>query len=309
MECNDIKSLLSDYLEGGLSEEQKLDIEKHLRICKDCSAELEGLRRIISELNKMKKISAPGDLLEGIQRSLGIPLKKESFLRRMKIPLETVGVLVSVIFVIYIAIQMNQIGSLRQAREEAKFSRPEKREEVATITVEGAALKDNVNVTRTTTAGQSATYTSKATPTEYYLSYDKAPINIGSISGYQGNMEYSVQALSEEKAKTALVKSSYDAKMLKPDSLQVPPVRNLREQKITLISSNLSEDNLKIKSVIKEINGRVEKEGPRNIYVRIPSKSIHLLITKLEAIAKVILNVSPSQEGFILINIELTEQQ
>lgn len=308
MVCNEIKSLLSDYLEGGLSEEQKLDIEKHLGICKDCSAELEGLRRIISELNKMKKVSAPGDLLEGIQRSLGIPLKKESFLRRMKIPLETVGVLVSVIFVIYIAIQMNQIGSLRQAKEEVELGRPEKREEVATITVEGAALKDNVNA-RTATAGQFASPASKVTPTEYYLSVDKAPMAWSHTLGYQGNIESYTQGLSVEKAKIPLIRGGYDPKMMEPESLQVPPVRNLAEQKITLISSNLLEDDLKIKSVIKEIDGRVEKEGPRNIYVRIPSKSIHLLITKLEAIAKVTLNVSPSQEGFMLINIELTEQK
>jgi hypothetical protein len=309
MECNEIKSLLSDYLEGSLSEEQKLDIEKHLGICKDCSAELEGLRRIISELNKMKKIPPPGDLLEGIQRNLGIPLKKEPFLRRMKIPLEAVGVLVSVVFVVYIAIQLNQVGSLRQTKEKVELGHPEKREEVATITVEGAALKDNLNVARTTTVGQFSTSASEGNLREYYLSSDKAPMTWGATFGYQSSKELDIQALSTEKAKTALVKSGYDAKMIKPDSLQVPAVRNLAEQKITLISSNLSEDNLKIKSVIKEIDGRVEKEGPRNIYVRIPSESIHLLITKLEAVAKIILNVSPSQEGFILINIELTEQQ
>jgi len=107
MECKDAKNLLSNYLENDLGNLEKAQVELHLRACKTCQAELESLKRMVAELGSLNKVSAPKDLLEGVHRRLGLEPPKKQFPQKIKVPLEAVGVLASIILIVYFA---NQSG-------------------------------------------------------------------------------------------------------------------------------------------------------------------------------------------------------
>jgi len=107
MECKDVKNVLSNYLENDLGDIEKTQVEHHLHACKTCQAELESLKRMVAELGSLNKVSAPKDLLEGVHRRLGLEPPKKQFPQKIKVPLEAVGVLASIILIVYFA---NQSG-------------------------------------------------------------------------------------------------------------------------------------------------------------------------------------------------------
>ena len=47
IECKHVWNFISDYLDGTLSEETKVDVQKHLEHCEICSAILDSTRNII----------------------------------------------------------------------------------------------------------------------------------------------------------------------------------------------------------------------------------------------------------------------
>ncbi len=82
MNCNDIKSLLLDYLDNNLDKKTKLEIEKHLDHCKICSNELSQIRLLNEKISNMNKIENPRHLFDTFMLNLEKEknrLKKWSF--------------------------------------------------------------------------------------------------------------------------------------------------------------------------------------------------------------------------------------
>ena len=53
MQCFEATELLSSYLDGELDESERLDLERHLRICDKCSAELRELRLVSDQVRSL----------------------------------------------------------------------------------------------------------------------------------------------------------------------------------------------------------------------------------------------------------------
>lgn len=59
MNCNEIRELLSLYIDNNLDEEQMLEIEGHLLICGDCNKELEHLNLLINSMKNLPEVNIP----------------------------------------------------------------------------------------------------------------------------------------------------------------------------------------------------------------------------------------------------------
>jgi len=48
--CKEVVELVTDYIEGRLSEQQRLDVEAHLSLCDPCIVYIEQMRQTIKTL-------------------------------------------------------------------------------------------------------------------------------------------------------------------------------------------------------------------------------------------------------------------
>lgn len=105
MECNKIRELLSEYIDGILDPEQTLWIQDHLAHCDRCSQEFTALKAVADSMNSLEPVKAPEDFLEGVharihQRSRFKRVFNALFVPApIKIPLECAGVLATAVLV------------------------------------------------------------------------------------------------------------------------------------------------------------------------------------------------------------------
>ena len=100
MKCDDIKSMLDDYLDGSLSDRDRALVKDHVRTCPECREELRFMKKFKKEISTMSPAQAPADFLDrlhermeqegrsGLVKTLFFPLK-------LKIPLEAAGLLLT----------------------------------------------------------------------------------------------------------------------------------------------------------------------------------------------------------------------
>ncbi|MDP2871401.1 MAG: DUF4349 domain-containing protein [Bacillota bacterium] len=61
MDCGRITNLLSDYIDGQLSDNRRRQVESHLRTCTSCAAELSRLRRTVEAVRSLPELDLPAD--------------------------------------------------------------------------------------------------------------------------------------------------------------------------------------------------------------------------------------------------------
>ena len=72
MICKDVQKNLSDYLEKRLPDSRQTKFEKHLKVCMNCSAELEALKMIVAEASSLERVVAPDSLWTRIESELDV---------------------------------------------------------------------------------------------------------------------------------------------------------------------------------------------------------------------------------------------
>ena len=108
MECNKIKTLLSEYLDRTLDSDLNREVKEHLLSCKSCSNEFFLMKSIAGELASLEKIKAPNYLLNRVNQALTAP----SLFRKLldfipgsggfKVPMEFVTLATTVVLVFLI---------------------------------------------------------------------------------------------------------------------------------------------------------------------------------------------------------------
>lgn len=101
MDHNKAKELLSEYLDGELCEENRLELENHLEFCVDCTKDFEQLKKTINVLSSISTLEAPEDFEKKVRERL----KKRARRRDLetsenlsnKVPFETVCLIMLVI--------------------------------------------------------------------------------------------------------------------------------------------------------------------------------------------------------------------
>lgn len=64
--CREIVDLVTEYLEGGLTTEERLGFERHVAICPPCRAHLAQLRRIVRAAPALSDDELPPSLRAGL---------------------------------------------------------------------------------------------------------------------------------------------------------------------------------------------------------------------------------------------------
>ena len=104
MDHQKASDLFSDYLDGTLAGAPKSELEQHLSVCIQCRTELEGFRRAVGSLGKLKK-PAPASFLPAIQNQIFTRSRGRFFGRRWKlfgrVPFEWVSLVMIVAMLIY----------------------------------------------------------------------------------------------------------------------------------------------------------------------------------------------------------------
>ncbi len=82
-ECEYIKNILNDYLDNLLSYNEKAFLEKHLEKCKECSEELNSLKKISNAIKEIKRVSVPEEEVVKLKNKIKMESMKENrgFLR------------------------------------------------------------------------------------------------------------------------------------------------------------------------------------------------------------------------------------
>lgn len=67
--CRELVELVTDYLEGGLSPEERMRFEQHLLICEGCSAYVDQVRKTIEVVGSLQVDSIPPQMRNNLLRA------------------------------------------------------------------------------------------------------------------------------------------------------------------------------------------------------------------------------------------------
>jgi len=70
VDCYHVRRELSDYLEGDLSPQLRVQIEDHLQSCRHCTAVYDGMRNVVRLLGDEQTIELPEGFSRGLYRRL-----------------------------------------------------------------------------------------------------------------------------------------------------------------------------------------------------------------------------------------------
>jgi hypothetical protein len=88
MNCGEVEVLLADYLDGTLSNEQRLVLERHTSQCTSCRALLEDASAAVSFLKRVDDVAPPPELITRIAYGapwgrVRLPFERQSLLSRL----------------------------------------------------------------------------------------------------------------------------------------------------------------------------------------------------------------------------------
>jgi len=70
MNCDEIRELLSLYIDNKLEEEQMIEIERHLLVCDACKKEFEGIVLVINAMKNLPEVEIPAQFDSGLREEL-----------------------------------------------------------------------------------------------------------------------------------------------------------------------------------------------------------------------------------------------
>lgn len=144
MECQKIKELLNEYIDGTIDVQLKELVEGHLSGCSNCAQELDSLKAYLKTVGSLEKVDAPENFLQSVNEKLENEnpklqeqpdfepepetedVKQKFFMPfRLKLPLEALGVLATVLIVVFL------VKVIRPSNEVSRVSPLSKEEIVA----------------------------------------------------------------------------------------------------------------------------------------------------------------------------------
>lgn len=105
IDCSEIRSLLSEYLDDALDAASKAITDEHLRTCPACREELDSLKSLVRGIGSLQAVKAPADFLDQLhkrmERRSGMSKLRERLFYplRVKIPLQLAGAAVMALLI------------------------------------------------------------------------------------------------------------------------------------------------------------------------------------------------------------------
>ena len=140
MECSEIRTLLSEYLDDALDEKAKALAEEHLRTCAACRKELDSLKALVKGIGSLESVKAPADFLDQLHKRMERPSKISQVWEwlfhplRVKIPLQLAGAAVMALLIFSIlpmlqpSLKLHSKSEPEKRAEEKAYSLDESRE-------------------------------------------------------------------------------------------------------------------------------------------------------------------------------------
>jgi hypothetical protein len=109
MECNRIQEKLSEYIDGIISSEEKLLIEKHLKTCRKCKESFADMKKTIEYVRNLEDIEPPAWLTQKVMARIRPEVKSRKRIMQklfyplhVKLPIQAVATVLIAIVTIYI---------------------------------------------------------------------------------------------------------------------------------------------------------------------------------------------------------------
>jgi hypothetical protein len=282
MECSKIREILSDYIDGLVSSEERRFIDEHLMSCEMCSEYLSDLRETVDYVQNLEEIEPPQWLTERIMEKVKSESQpKKGILERLfyplhiKLPIEAIAAVLVVVISIYMfkpflpQTKMETHTEAPKALSESEPALPAKLPEPPLI------------------AGESKVPASK--PKE---AFKPSPIS----AKRQNEAEPSAGAVAKSEQEGAL-------------SYKGDEKGNVN---LTISAKDIGSASKEIEKTLTEIGGKVTKtesfENKSIIAAEIDSKRLNDLIERLNPIGQVKKEtISETEEGNIKIRIEIVK--
>jgi hypothetical protein len=108
MECREVKNLLSEFIDGVLSDAATARVTAHLDTCTGCAATYEDMTKLIGYMREMETVDEPDDLLDNVKVRLERPFSPAAWLRRLfapapvKVPAAATVIVIVAMLIIYL---------------------------------------------------------------------------------------------------------------------------------------------------------------------------------------------------------------
>lgn len=170
MDHNAIRHMLSEYIDGAVTAEEKSEIEAHLKTCEQCKGAVSELRKTIEHIKQVEEVEPPAWMTQKIMAQVREEAeKKRSIFQKLfyplavKLPLEAVGVLFLAVTAFYVYQTMQPTEKYYQAPVEIQS----KQEPAPEITAKGSENKISDSSRQLMQAPQSPNYKALDMKPEY----------------------------------------------------------------------------------------------------------------------------------------------
>ncbi len=108
MNHNDIRHMLSEYIDNAVTFKERAAIEEHLATCEKCSEALRELKQTVAHIKSVEESEPPAWMTHKIMATVRAAAEKKSWAQRFffplhsKLPLEAVGVLFLAVTALFI---------------------------------------------------------------------------------------------------------------------------------------------------------------------------------------------------------------
>jgi hypothetical protein len=266
MQCNDIQEKLSAYIEGDISSEERMLIDKHLKSCEQCRETLAEMKKTTEYVRDLDDIEPPAWLTQKIMEKIRSEAGKEKSIWQklfyplhIKLPVEAAVAVLLAVTTVYIFRTMQPEIKPAKAPVEEMISRMPLKETKSTD-------KDLISRKNDIVSGKvpkaSQDQTAPPETTQSFAQKEKAVPSAGAVAKDESQQ----RALSPAPALRALAESKKESVYL---TVNVQDIKKAREDivkvitqhngKLTKTESLEDRDVLTVTINSKQFKGMIEK--------------------------------------------------
>jgi anti-sigma factor RsiW len=108
MECSRIKKRLSAYLDGEVSEDERITISEHLGQCDACQKELTSLSKVVDVLGRIEEMEVPPYFMTRLKQQVRAQVKPKPFFQRIRSMVLSAATAIAVVVSILAGSQMGR---------------------------------------------------------------------------------------------------------------------------------------------------------------------------------------------------------
>lgn len=108
MDCRDVKSRLSEYIDGMLEDDESSAVRAHVETCLDCAKTYASMTRLIGFMAETESVDEPADFLDSVRTKLDRRSSPGDFVRRWfgapvtSVPLKAAAVALVVVLLVHL---------------------------------------------------------------------------------------------------------------------------------------------------------------------------------------------------------------